>query len=96
MLTATVPSKTGLAAPAQSQANCNGGGSGVFVLNITGQCGGQQKRTEFRSRRMRDDDRRSGVGILKYLEREPIKMYTIYLNFQYFGTRNFTRRIGNV
>lgn len=64
MLTETIVPKTGLAAPAQSQANCNGGGSGAFVLNITGQCGGQQKQTEFRSRRISDDDRKSGVGIL--------------------------------
>ena len=64
MLTATVVSKTGLASPAQSQADRNGGGSGTFALNITGQCGGQQKQTEFRSKRMSDDDRKSGVSIL--------------------------------
>ena len=64
ILTVTVVSKTGLAAPAQPQADCNGGGSGAFVLNIVGQCGGQQKQTEFRSKRMSDDDRRSGVSIL--------------------------------
>ena len=64
MLTETIVPKTGLAAPAQPQANCNGGGSGTFVLNITGQCGGQQKQTGLRSRRISDDDRKSGVGIL--------------------------------
>ena len=62
MLTATVVSKTGLVALAQ--ADCDGGGLGAFVLNITGQCGGQQKQIEFRSKRMSDDDRRSGVSIL--------------------------------
>jgi hypothetical protein len=62
MLTATVVSTTGPAAPAQ--AHCNGGGLGAFVPNITGQCGGQQKRTEFRSKRVGDDDRRSGISIL--------------------------------
>jgi hypothetical protein len=64
MLTATVVSKTGPAAPAQAQADCNGGGLGAFVPNITGQCGGQQKRTDFRSKRVSDDDRRSGISIL--------------------------------
>jgi hypothetical protein len=64
MLTVTVVSTTGLAAPARAQADCNGGGLGAFVLNITGRCGGQQKRTKFRSRRVSDDDRRSGVSIL--------------------------------
>ena len=63
MLTATVVSKTGLVALAQ--ADCDGGGLGAFVLNITGQCGRKQKRTEFRSKRVSDDDRRFGVSILR-------------------------------